>query len=210
MHSAILFAAFQFSVPAGWTKLAPDVPPSELAKAPPPLVQQVKEGRFAFFAADLASADDGFMENVNVIVDQGSTAITTSFLKEVVDNISGEVKKNGAKYDVLEYSLTKLKGVSVGRYVGEITLGGNTVKQIGYILPGKNEHAIATYSTTREKFSQYQPIFDQAAMATLGVEEPSIFTDTSSPIRWQSLLATAAAIAALVIYSIYAQRKRAK
>jgi hypothetical protein len=210
MLSAILFAAFQFSVPPGWTKLAPDVPPSELAKVPPVLVEQAKGGRFAFFAADLAGPDDGFIENVNVLIDPGATAITSTFLKQVVDSIGDEVKKSGAQYRVVESGLTKVNGVSVGRYVGELTMAGVTVKQIGYLMPGKNQHAILTYSTTREKFSEYQPIFDKAAQATLGVEEPSIFNDASSPIRWQSLLATAAAIAALVIYSIVAQRRRAK
>src|SRR3954469_23641069 len=105
MHSALLFAAFQFSVPPGWTNVSPNLPPSELAKAPPDIVEQVKASHPAFFAADLAGRDDGFMENVNVIVDPGSAKITSAFLKEVVDNIGSEVKKNGALYEVLEYSL---------------------------------------------------------------------------------------------------------
>jgi hypothetical protein len=210
MHNALLFAVFQFAVPPGWTNVSPNLPPSELAKAPPAIVEQVKQGHFAFFAAELDGADDGFMENVNVIVDPGSTRITSTFLKEVVDNIGAEVQKSGAQYRVVESGLSKVNGVTVGRYVGEMTIAGSTVKQIGYILPGKNEHAIATYSTTREKFPQYQPIFDRAAQATLGVEEPGLFSDSSSPLRWQSILATLAAVAALIVYSIIAQRRRAK
>ena len=55
----------------------------------------------------------------------------------------------------------------------------------------------------REPSSRSKPIFDQAALATVRAEEPSLF-------RWESAVATAGALLLLIGYSIVAQRRRAK
>jgi hypothetical protein len=201
---ALVKTRFQFATPPGWTNLSPGAPPSPgLEKVPPALIAQAHSGQFAFFAADLDGAADGFMENVNVIIQGGGAKITDEFLHEVGRSISEEAKKAGTDYRVLEMSLSKIGDVTVGRYVGELVLGDRTVKQVGYLLPGHDEHAIATYSTTPADVPRYAPIFDKAALATVGVEDPPLF-------RWEQVAATAGALVLLIGYSIVAQRRRAK
>src|SRR5688500_15961657 len=86
---------FGFSVPPGWVNLSSDAPESEHKKAPPAMLEQVKAGRHAFFAADLAHGDDGFLENVNAVVQPGSSAVTQSVLDEFEPAMQAELKKQG-------------------------------------------------------------------------------------------------------------------
>jgi hypothetical protein len=179
-------ASFKFRVPDGWVDLSPGAPEANFAQLPPTLAQQIKSMHLAFYAADVAHGADGFMENVNVQVEAGATAITPSMLAELSSAMDDEIKKQGGQvtYRLLQSELVKVGGVTSGRYVGELGMGGQTIKQVGYIIPGHQQHAILTYSTTPADFDHYRPIFDAAAQATQGAEEPLDF--------WQRILARAA------------------
>jgi hypothetical protein len=175
-------ASFKFRVPDGWVDLSPGAPEANFAQLPPSLSQQIKSMHLAFYAADVAHGADGFMENVNVQVEPGAAPITPSLLAELSSAMDDEIKKQGGQvtYRLLESALVKVGGVTSGRYVGELGMGGQIVKQVGYIIPGHEQHAILTYSTTPADFDHYRPIFDAAAQATVGAEEPLDF--------WQRIL----------------------
>jgi hypothetical protein len=171
--SVAMAGAFQFRVPDGWTNLSPDAPPSELVKAPPQLLEQVRSAGFVFYAADLAHADDGFMENVNVTVGPGGERVTPAVLDDVASRMDAEVKKQGdASYRVIEKGVVTIGAATAGRFVGELGLQAMTVKQIVYLIPGASSQAVVTYSTTPAEFARYQPIFDAAAQATVGAADP--------------------------------------
>jgi hypothetical protein len=193
---------FVFKVPAGWVDYSEKAAPADIARIPPVVVEEARKNHFAFCAADIDHADDGFMENVNAIVEPGTAKIDMTFMHQLGESIAEEAKKSGSNHHVVELGLAKAGSVTVGRYVSELGAPPNTVKQVGYILPGKDQHAIVTYSTTPAEFARYAPIFDQAAQATLGVEEPPLF-------HWQSIVATVVALALVIGYSILAKRKNA-
>ena len=193
---------FVFKVPPGWVDISEGAPPANLARVPAVLVEEARKNHFAFCAADVDHADDGFMENVNAIVEPGTAKIDMTFMHQLGESIADEAKKAGSNHHVVELGLAKASGVTVGRYVSELGAPPNTVKQVGYIIPGKDSHAILTYSTTPAEFARYAPIFDQAAQATLGVEEPPLF-------HWQSVVATVVALVLVIGYSILAKRKNA-
>jgi hypothetical protein len=193
---------FQFKVPAGWADCSEGAPPADAARVPAVLIEEARKNHFAFCAADVDHADDGFMENVNAIVEPGTAKIDMAFMSQLRDSIAEEAKKAGSNHHVVDISLAKAGGITVGRYVSELGAPPNTVKQIGYIIPGNDQHAILTYSTTPAQFAHYAPIFDQAAQATVGVAEPPLF-------HWQSIVATVVALGLVIGYSIMAKRKNA-
>jgi hypothetical protein len=180
---------FGFRVPPGWVNLSPDVPEAERKQAPPLLLEQIARGGHPFFAADLAHADDGFMENVNAVVQPGASSVTQAVLDEFEPGMQAELKKQGLSFRVLEKSLVKVGGVTAGRIESELTMGENVVKQIQYLLPGKGHHAVVTYSTVPEKFDQYRSVFDAAAAATTGVVEPrSLWARIGQRALWGALI----------------------
>jgi hypothetical protein len=166
--------AFTFQVPPGWVDLSPGTPPESFAKLPPSLVKQIQAGNFVFYAADVAHADDGFMENVNASTFPGGEKITKKLLDTLMAQIGDDLTRNipGAKLTVLETRLVEIGGVTCGRIVALLDGPGVHAKQIQYVLPGEHEAAIVTYTTVPEKFREYEPVFDAAAALTRGITEP--------------------------------------
>ncbi|HZS39961.1 MAG TPA: hypothetical protein VFF06_24175 [Polyangia bacterium] len=172
---------FHFQVPPGWVDLSPSAPPANFARLTPEQAQLIRDGRFAFYAADVEHSDDGFTENVNVTLEPGAAPVTEALLQQLTAEIDAEVRKQraGMSERIVDTKLVQIGGVTCGRYVGELQMvtpaGAYQVKQIGYIIPGHEQHAIITYSTTPADFARYQPVFDAAALATTGAEEPTGF-----------------------------------
>ena len=167
---------FTFKVPDGWTDLSPGAPAANFEGLAPAIMREVKSGKYAAYAMDLAHADDGFAENFNAIVDPGSEPITEKLLDAVANGMSGEIAKQaGGSAEVRERSLVTVAGVRAGRLVADIHLGAINTRAMMYILPGKDEHAVVTYSAAPEAFDSYRPIFEAAAQATRGVVEPAGF-----------------------------------
>ena len=168
---AVAHADFTFKVPPGWTDLSPNAPAANFAKIEPVLAAQFRQATYTFFAADLDGRGDGFMENVNATVYPKPHAINLAELKEIGEQIDAEVKKVDPRFSmqILDTKVVKIGGVECGRYIGLLTMGDKVVQQISYLLPGRNEHAVLTYSTVPAQFKRYQPVFDAAAKATVGI-----------------------------------------
>src|SRR5687767_8677696 len=62
---------FTFSPPPGWIDISRGAPEAQRQKAPPALLAQADNPGMAFVAFDPASADDGFVENMNAVVETG-------------------------------------------------------------------------------------------------------------------------------------------
>jgi hypothetical protein len=139
-------------------------------------MREVKSGKYVAYAMDFAHADDGFAENFNAIVDPGSEPITEKLLDVVASGMSAEIgKQAGGSAEVRERGLVNVGGVRAGRLVADIHLGAINTRAMMYILPGKDEHAVVTYSAAPDAFDSYRPIFEAAAEATRGVVEPAGF-----------------------------------
>src|SRR5262252_2228306 len=134
---------FKFVVPQGWTDLSPGAPADNWKGVPPELAQQVRAGSFAFYAADVAGAGDGFMENVNATVLPGRAKVTPQVLDQIAADLGAEVSRQlpGVQLQVLEKRLVDIHGVTCGRMVGLMQGAGTRAKQVQYLLPGPTEAA---------------------------------------------------------------------
>jgi hypothetical protein len=206
--SAASASTFKFQVPPGWLDLSPGAPEANFAKLPPALVQQVRGGNFAFYAADIAHADDGFMENANASLVAGTQTITQQFLDQMMAQMNDEVGKQapGMTIEVLEKKLVEINGVTCGRTVAVMKGPDLKAKQVQYVLPGQSEAAVITYSTTPEKFAEYEPVFDTAARATTGIKAPR--TVLQSAGRGALFGGIAGAVAVLAMGLVTTLRKK--
>jgi hypothetical protein len=200
--------AFKFAVPPGWTDLSPGAPADNWKGVPPELAQQVRAGSFAFYAADVAGSNDGFMENVNATVLPGRAKVTMQVLDQIAADLGAEVSRQlpGVQLQVLEKKLVEIHGVTCGRLVGLMQGAGTRAKQVQYLLPGPTEAAMVTYSTTPEKFAHYEPIFDAAAAATGGLGEGRSIGD--SALRGAIFGGVSAAIAVTLLGLLKMRRRK--
>jgi len=197
---------FTFKVPDGWTDLSPGAPAANFQGVAPKVLAEAHSGKYVAYAMDLAHADDGFAENFNAIVDPGSEPITEQLLDAVATGMSAELGRTaGGSAEVRERGLVTVAGVRAGRLVADIHLGAIHTRAMMYILPGKDEHAVVTYSAAPETFDQYRPVFEAAAQATGGVVEPQTYWGKlfsgalSGGMRGALLGACAGLVVALVV-----------
>jgi hypothetical protein len=174
-HADAPTSRFTFHVPAGWTDLSPGAPEANFAAVPKPLLDTIRARPMAFYAFDLTSGDDGFLENVNANVVVGAEPITPAIVAAALRDVDNGLRAMGGRYESLEQSTVEIDGVTVGRAVGVMHLGPIVSKQLAYLLPGDDQSAIVTYSSTPEAFDRYLPIFEDAVRKTRGLEPPSTF-----------------------------------
>ena len=161
---------FTFSLPPGWIDISRGVPEAQRRNAPPILLQQADSGQMAFVAYEPNSADDGFIENMNAVVQTGQRPprMTNETLAEMQKALEAVVAKNGLTYRSLKAEIVKVAGVTAGRMVGEVNPPTGKVNLIQYAIPGKKSHAMLTFTTTPDKLAHFEPIFDATAQATKG------------------------------------------
>jgi hypothetical protein len=162
--------SFHFQSPEGWTDLSPGAPPENIAKAPPQFIADGRAAGFVFLAADLDHADDGFMENENVLVQRLGEPVSQAYVDGVMTEVQAEHTRRGtSKFQILEQGLATIADVTVGRVVSGFESDGIDIRQVAYLIPGGDSVAIMTFSTTAAAFAAYAPAFDAAARATRGV-----------------------------------------
>jgi len=208
-HAEAPASRFSFHVPAGWTDLSPTAPQANFALVPKPLLDTIRARPMAFYAFDLTSGDDGFMENVNANIISGAEPITTGTLEAAFRDVESGLAQVGGRYEKLEQSTVEIDGVTVGRAVGIMHLGPIVSKQLAYLLPGDGQSAILTYSSTPEAFPRYLPIFEEAARQTKGLKAPQSF--------WGRILRSAgrgalfgglASAVAVILFGLIRRRKQ--
>ncbi|HZS39962.1 MAG TPA: hypothetical protein VFF06_24180 [Polyangia bacterium] len=165
---------FQFKVPDGWVDLSPGAPAKNFERLSPEMARQLRDQHLQFYAADLEHAE-AFLTNVSASVTPGASKIDDATLDELARSIDAAIKKQPGRvsYRMTSRQFLKLGDVTVARYVGELTVDGKTVKQLGWLMPGHEHSASLTYSTTEDQFARYEPIFDAAARATTGLVDPA-------------------------------------
>ena len=166
---------FTFSPPAGWIDISRGAPEAQRQKASPALLAMADNPRMPFVAFEPDSDADGFVENVNAVVQTGKRPplATPAMLAELVKAVEGQLAAQGMTYRSLKQELVKIGGVTAGRLVGELTAPNGHVSLVQYAIPGARAHAMLTFTTVPEKLSHYEPIFEAAAQATRGVVDPS-------------------------------------
>jgi hypothetical protein len=167
---------FTFTPPTGWVDISRGAPEAQRQKAPPALRAQADNPTITYLAMDPEHWDDGFVENMNVVVQTGKRALpaTREVLAEVVKAAEAEAKKGNLEYHATKIEVVKVGGVNAGRIEVDMTAPGVESKMVQYMIPGDKSQAMLTYTTTPANFAQYAPLFDASAQATLGaVEAPS-------------------------------------
>lgn len=173
---------FTFTPPTGWVDISRGAPDAQRAKAPPALRAQSDNPGIAFLAMDPEHWDDGFVENMNVVVQTGKPAFaaTPATLGEVVKAIEAEATKSGLSYHLTKMDVVKVAGVTAGRLEGELKTPAVATKLVQYVLPGERSQAMLTFTTTAASFARYAPLFEASAQATVGAVEPETRSMASS------------------------------
>jgi hypothetical protein len=161
---------FTFSPPPGWIDVSRGAPEAQRKNAPPTILKQADSGQMAFVAYEPNSADDGFIENVNAVVDSGKRPprVTREGLAELEKALEAGIAQSGLTYRSLKVEVVKVAGVTAGRLVGEVNPPSGKVTLVQYGIPGERSWVTLTFSTTPDKLSHYEPIFEAAAQATRG------------------------------------------
>jgi len=199
---------FTFTPPTGWVDVSRGAPETQRKKAPPALRAQADNPAITYLALDPEQWDDGFVENMNVVVQTGKRALpaTQEVLAEVAKAAEAEATKAGLKYHPTKIEVVKVGGVNAGRIEADMTAPGVVSKMVQYMIPGDKSQAMLTYTTTAENFARYTPLFDASAQATLGaVEVPS-----SSVLGSAQIGAIAGAIGGAVGGLLIARSRRRK
>ena len=200
---------FTFTPPAGWVDISRGAPEAQRQKAPPGLRAQADNPSITYLAMDPDHWDDGFVENLNVVVQSGKRALpaTREVLAEVVKAAEAEATKGGLKYHATKIEVVKVGGVNAGRIEVDMTAPGVESKMVQYMIPGDKSQAMLTYTTTPANFAQYAPLFDASAQATLGaVDAPT----TSSVLGSAQIGAIAGGIGGAVGGLLVARSRRRK
>lgn len=204
---------FTFSPPPGWIDISRGAPEAQRQQAPPALVAQADNPGMAFVAFDPASGDDGFVENMNAVVETGKRPplATPEGLVELEKMLETELGKQGMTYRSLKMEVVKVGGVTAGRLVGEMKVPNGLVNLVQFAIPGKQSHATLTFTTTPDKLAHYEPIFDAAAQATLGAVEPRAGSSIKdSAIRGAIIGGIAGGIGALIAGMMKRRRRAAE
>jgi len=186
LPAAVAMAAdtthFVFQVPPGWTDLSPGAPEENLNELPPEMRARLHGSGAVFLAGDVAHRGDGFLSNVNATVAADAATVTLSDLDAAKDQIDREVARTarGGQFVIKDKQLVDWDGVTVGRLAGELTIGGQTLAEVIFLIPGDNEHAVLSYTTTPDRLASLEPVFDAAARATKGAKQPKLI--------WQRIL----------------------
>lgn len=175
LTQGLALAGFTFKIPDGWTNVGEDLMRGQIKglerQQAAHIEAAMKRGEFVAYAMDMEGAKDGFAENLNAQVVKGALEIDEGFLEKAGAKVIDEAKKAGLVYTLLDKSIVAIGGVPSLRLVGELVLNGQTMKQVCYLVPGGDEHAIITYTTMPAMFDHYQPIFDAAAQGTTGARK---------------------------------------
>ena len=165
---------FTFTPPAGWVDISRGVPEAQRAKATPALLAQADNPGITFVAMDPEHWDDGFIENMNVVVQTGKRALpsTPEVLGEVAKAAEAQATKAGLAYKATKVEVVKVAGVTAGRLEADVKASGVVRKLVQYVIPGEMSEAMLTFTTTPENFARYAALFDASAQATVGAVEP--------------------------------------
>jgi hypothetical protein len=165
---------FTFTPPAGWVDISRGAPEAQRAKATPALRAQADNPVITFMAMDPEHWDDGFVENMNVVVQTGKRALpsTPEVLAEVAKAAEAQATKAGLTYRTTKMEVVKVAGVSAGRLEAELKSPAVATKLVQYVIPGEMSEAMLTFTTTPTNFARYAPLFDASAQATVGAVEP--------------------------------------
>ena len=164
---------FTFSPPTGWLDVSRGAPEAQRQKAPPALLAQAD--KLAFVAFEPQSETDGFVENMNAVVQTGKRAAlpTPEGLAEVERGLTAQFKLQGMTYHPQKVEVVKVAGVTSGRIVGEVKGPMGGIADVIYLIPGEMAYATLTFTTTPDKLAHYEAIFEAAAQATRGAVEPA-------------------------------------
>jgi hypothetical protein len=174
--------AFQFQVPDGWRRLSGDYPdpanlPADAINSsdgiPADYVREAMNGTYQFYAVD-PIGDWPF--TVGATAAGALVGETHQVTQETIEwYISGLAANTsaGTKIKIDEGRLLKLKGIDVAVFSGSVEGPDGRLSTLQYLIPGKTQSAILTYRCAPKDYERYRPVFESAAMATMGAYDHS-------------------------------------
>lgn len=186
-----------FQIPEGWVDLSPGAPETNFAGFPPPLVKEAKSGKYRAMAFDVARATPEFATNLNALVLDGPASLDQDSLASFVKDFTDGSQQKGMKAIVTESALREVGGVTWAVLVRESISGRLKVRQMTWFIPAGDRHAVITYSAADDRFDEYRPVFEKAALATTG-SAPAPRMNWSSIAIWSLVGAVVAALFAIV------------
>jgi hypothetical protein len=166
--------AFHIPTPAGWQELT-SLPPEALAGLPPAIVDQLKRTHYELMAADVEHTSGGFTPSMNVIVNRAKLRVTASNVRELGDQLMTQMQRGGMTARLVGSRAVRIDGVDTARFEFEDAFSNTRMHQIIYLMPAGDRTAIVTFTASPEQYPGYQPVFDQTAAASRGLEAPSGF-----------------------------------
>jgi hypothetical protein len=112
--------AFRFRIPDGFRDLSPGLPDSTFAGLPEAVVSEARSGKYVAFGMDLRE-EDGFYENFNAVVQQGTLKVNEDFASEHKAMLPVEYSKLlGGPVVVVEHGIASLGGIPVVRAIYDV------------------------------------------------------------------------------------------
>lgn len=162
-------ARFGFRVPAAWTVLVgPSATEEGRARAPKLLLDAIANSSFDFFAAHLTDGQ-GVPDSVSVSLVPLQDRFSAGFIDGVFRDVARGLEHQSTEFRVLEQGTIVLGGVTAGRMVVRFVQPAGRLRQIEYLLPGQDQAAIMSCTTTEERFSSIGPLCDAIAGQATGL-----------------------------------------
>jgi hypothetical protein len=196
-----------YSIPPGWLDLSPGAPAANFARVPKEVVDQARNPRYLAMAIDMDHAKNGFAANLNVVHSPCPGPLKADSLPAAAHAIQEAGRAAGTDLHVVSHEIVTIGGVAAARFLDEMTLPPHKLRQYAYLIPNGQDCAVVTYTATQERWGEYRPVFEAAALATGGVRAlPESERLARSLGQLTGFCAGAGAVVGLVVW--LARRKR--
>jgi hypothetical protein len=161
---------FHFTLPPGWRDIGPG---SQMLadNVPQAVMAEVATGRYLAFFVEPRDYDR-VNASFNAMSNPDTGRITAATLEKSRSELTVLAARQGLTWSVEESGIVEIGGVPSGRLVSDVTAGQAHMKMLQYLIPGRSNSVVLTYSCMAEDFERYLPVFEAAASTTTGGYSP--------------------------------------
>jgi len=162
---------FQFEVPDGWVDLSPTAPAANLKRVAPEFLAQITTAHVVFRAAPLDGAGNPKATMLGAVfpgtpdIQDVANSIVEQYAEEL-----GTIPEAAIAAEKSEF--VEIGNVTVVRRVVQLQAPGIWIKQMFYVMPGREATATATLAVYDEdSFEVHRSAFEAAAQRTTGLHD---------------------------------------
>lgn len=163
---------FQYTIPAGWLDLRAAITVAGLkdtSNVPQRLLQDAAGGRFAVVAVDpVGTTRERAGATFNAVEMQGAGRVTIEVVNKGMGELVAQLEAAGLGVSVIEATLTRLNGVTVGMTTVDIDTPQGSRRLRQYLISGRKSATVLSYAAPKAEFDRYLPVFEASARATKG------------------------------------------